>query len=67
MVVNIYAYLLNPISDDPDFRLFLASAEDIIVHKLYWYRLGEGVSDRQWEDVKGVRDLLERAMSETGQ
>lgn len=34
--------------------VFLSSAEDIILHKMYWYRLGREVSDRQWRDVLGV-------------
>jgi hypothetical protein len=39
-------------------RLFpLTTAEDIVVHKLEWYRLGGGVSQRQWEDVLGVLKL----------
>ena len=42
------------ISDVPEQTLFLASAEDVIVHKLYWYQLSEGVSKRQWNDVLGV-------------
>ncbi|MCK4765274.1 MAG: hypothetical protein KAW12_23945 [Candidatus Aminicenantes bacterium] len=42
------------ISDAPDQMLFLASAEDIILHKLYWFQLGGGVSERQWNDVLGV-------------
>ncbi len=42
------------ISDTPKRMLFLASAEDIIIHKLYWYQLGGGVSERQWHDVMGV-------------
>ncbi len=32
----------------------LASAEDIILHKLYWYRIWGGNSERQWNDVRGV-------------
>ncbi|MBX3189823.1 MAG: hypothetical protein KF819_22550 [Labilithrix sp.] len=28
--------------------------EDTILQKLYWYRLGGEVSDRQWRDVVGV-------------
>ncbi len=38
------------ISDTPDQSLFLASAEDVIVHKLYWYQLSGSVSERQWTD-----------------
>jgi hypothetical protein len=30
------------------------SPEDILLHKLEWYRLGGEVSDRQWGDVLGV-------------
>jgi hypothetical protein len=33
---------------------WLASPEDTILAKLDWYRLGGGVSDRQWGDVLGV-------------
>lgn len=42
------------ISDTPNQRLFVASAEDVIVHKLYWYQLSGSVSERQWTDVLGV-------------
>ncbi len=35
-------------------RFYLASAEDIILNKLDWYRKGGGVSERQWLDVVGV-------------
>lgn len=36
-------------------RLFpIASAEDVILNKLEWYRLGKEVSERQWLDVIGV-------------
>jgi hypothetical protein len=34
--------------------VFVASAEDIILSKLEWYRLGNEISDRQWGDVLGV-------------
>ena len=40
--------------DNPQRDLVIANAEDIIVQKLYWYQLGAGVSDRQWNDVLGV-------------
>jgi len=35
-------------------EFYLVSPEDIILNKLAWYRLGGGVSDRQWNDVLGV-------------
>ena len=39
----------------PNAREFdLTSPEDIILHKLEWYRAGGGVSDRQWHDIVGV-------------
>lgn len=44
--------LLDP--DDPSTGFFIASAEDVILAKLEWYRLGEEVSERQWRDVIGV-------------
>ncbi len=34
--------------------VYVASPEDIVLHKLRWYRLGEEVSERQWRDVLGV-------------
>lgn len=34
--------------------LYVQSAEDVILHKLRWYRRGGEVSDRQWRDVLGV-------------
>jgi hypothetical protein len=32
----------------------VASAEDTVLQKLAWYRMGEEVSERQWRDVVGV-------------
>ena len=42
------------ITQNPDKSASIASAEDIILQKLIWYRLGNQVSDRQWRDVLGV-------------
>jgi len=39
---------------DPDSEVQLASPEDVVIHKLRWYRMGGDVSDRQWRDVLGV-------------
>lgn len=38
----------------PGSEVQLASPEDVVIHKLRWYRMGDGVSDRQWRDVLGV-------------
>lgn len=35
-------------------RLVVASPEDVIAQKLYWYALGDRVSERQWNDALGV-------------
>ena len=32
----------------------IASAEDVVLHELRWFRDGGEVSDRQWSDVLGV-------------
>lgn len=38
-------------------ELVIAAAEDIILEKLEWFRLGQEVSDRQWTDVLGVLQI----------
>ena len=39
---------------NPEQKAFMTTAEDIILAKLEWYRLGSEVSDRQWRDILGV-------------
>jgi hypothetical protein len=39
---------------DPFSTASVASAEDVMLSKLRWYRLGNEVSDRQWRDVLGI-------------
>lgn len=55
--------------------VFVASAEDTVLQKLIWYRLGNEISDRQWRDLVGVlqvqggrldRAYLERWATELG-
>lgn len=41
-------------STDPEVSARFSSAEDTILSKLEWYRLGGEVSERQWRDVLGV-------------
>jgi hypothetical protein len=45
---------LSPELEESGRRVFVSSAEDLILRKLDWYRQGGGVSDRQWRDVLGV-------------
>ena len=45
---------LQILTPDPERAAYLASAEDIILAKLDWYRQGGEVSERQWRDVLGV-------------
>ena len=42
------------ISTDPEEVAFVASAEDTILAKLEWYRMGGEMSERQWRDILGV-------------
>jgi len=42
------------LDDPPDTRIVVATAEDIILMKLHWYRLGNEISERQWNDALGV-------------
>lgn len=42
------------LSKDPEAKAFVATAEDTLLAKLEWYRLGGEASDRQWRDVLGV-------------
>lgn len=45
-----------PVPDDPR-RFPIASAEDVILSKLEWYRAGGETSERQWGDVIGVMKI----------
>ncbi|MBI5302274.1 MAG: hypothetical protein HY868_09060 [Chloroflexi bacterium] len=42
------------VATEPERTAFIASAEDTILSKLEWYRLGGETSERQWRDVLGV-------------
>jgi hypothetical protein len=45
------------ISTEVPASFFVVRAEDIILRKLYWFQLGGGVSERQWQDVLGVLQI----------
>jgi hypothetical protein len=43
-----------PVFGESEGEFGLITAEDIILLKLEWYRLGGEISDRQWNDIIGV-------------
>ena len=42
-------------------RFPVASAEDTVLAKLEWFRLGGETSERQWSDIVGILKVSERA------
>jgi hypothetical protein len=50
----------NDFQNDRPF--FIESPEDVILTKLEWYKMGGGVSERQWKDVLGVLKLRGTAL-----
>ena len=46
--------LSMPCPGEPIRRIFVRTAEDIVLKKLEWFRQGGAVSERQWRDVLGV-------------
>jgi len=41
---------------------YLCSPEDIIAHKLYWYKLGNEISERQWNDALNVLKIQRKTI-----
>ena len=63
------------VSADPERSAYIATAEDTILAKLEWYKIGGAVSDRQWRDILGVlktqsdaldQDYLRRMANQLG-
>jgi len=51
------------LSADPEApAVYLSSPEDVVLQKLLWYRLGGGISDRQWNDVRGTLQVQADAL-----
>jgi hypothetical protein len=46
--------VLFQLPDSTGQKIYLCSPEDIIAHKLYWYKLGNFISERQWNDAANV-------------
>lgn len=43
-----------PLSPASERSVLVKSAEDTVLRKLQWFRVGEEISDRQWNDVLGI-------------
>ena len=64
MKVDVFVFNGDPLSQEEMRRkvsvplrnaaIWFASAEDIVLQKLDWYRKGDGISERQWKDAVGV-------------
>ena len=54
----------DTLEDTGTIQFYFSSPEDIIIHKLQWYKMGGFVSERQWLDIIGVvkvqADLLDK-------
>lgn len=44
-------------------EVYFASAEDVILSKLQWFRMGGNISERQWKDVLGVINVQQESLN----
>lgn len=49
--------LLEIVDEGQQRTAYVATAEDIILAKLRWYRLTNETSEKQWDDVRGVVEV----------
>lgn len=54
--------LVRVVSESPPLSLPVATAEDTVAHKLFWYRQADEASDKQWSDLVGVLKTMGRAL-----
>jgi hypothetical protein len=45
--------------------LYIATAEDVVLAKLLWYKAGGRASDRQWQDIVGLIRVQDSALDAT--
>lgn len=53
---------LDRLGEESEEEVYIASAEDVILHKLDWYRMGGEISERQWGDIVGVMKVQGAAL-----
>ncbi len=52
------------VGEQPEQKAYLASVEDMILAKLEWFSMGDGVSQRQWRDVKEMLRICKGRLDE---
>ncbi len=52
------------LTEDRKDTFYIATAEDTIIQKLFWYQLGGCVSDRQWSDVNGMLKVQQKRLDQ---
>ena len=50
------------IDDSEPLYVRFSSPEDIVLYKLYWFRLGGEQSERQWKDILGVLNVQQDSL-----
>jgi len=54
--------IAEQVRPDSDEQIWVLSAEDVVLAKLDWFRLGGEVSERQWRDILGVLKTQQSAL-----
>ena len=57
--------IAQPVAEGDSRTIFMLSAEDTILAKLAWYRMGGEQSERQWRDVQGVIKAQQNRLDHT--
>ncbi len=57
-----HRFVNEPLGDGDERQFPFTTAEDMVIHKLEWFRLGGESSQRQWADVLGMIKLQGNAL-----